>query len=116
PGPYDLFYHPYRGWAVALWGWLGPFALAPGWYANIPFAISLSRGLRNQPPGRWSVLTGIVLALTALMPFWYSDFEFGGGGWHVLRGPALWLWLGACAFIWLPASSDERLFPQTSSH
>jgi len=35
---------------AALCGWLGPLALAPGWYANILLAISLSRCFRGRRP------------------------------------------------------------------
>jgi hypothetical protein len=34
-----------RGWVLAVFGWLGPLGLAPGWYANIPFAINLTGAL-----------------------------------------------------------------------
>jgi hypothetical protein len=94
------------GWQLVLLGWLGPLSLAPGWYANIPFAISLIRFLRGRPPGRRLLaLIGLAIAATALAPFWASGLMTGfmWRGWFVLRGPALWLWLSACVLVWIPA-------------
>src|SRR5215831_16721813 len=39
------FHNPYSGWVLAVFGWLGPLGLAPGWYANIPLAMGLNRCL-----------------------------------------------------------------------
>lgn len=95
--------YPFAGWRLLLLGWLGPLLCAPGWYANIPFAISIIRSLSGHPVGRPMAMTGIVLAATALAPFRYLNFESGVVIWYFLRGPALWLWLGALGLMWLPA-------------
>jgi hypothetical protein len=94
---------------LALFGWLGPiFFLAPGWYANIPFAISLYRCFGGRVPGRRPAVIGLLFAATALIPFMVYDFWWGLE-WYVLRGPAVWLWLGAYALVWIPAILADRL-------
>jgi len=93
---------PVRGWVLALWGWFGPFFLAPGWYANIPFAISLYLYFTGRSPGRKMAIIGVILAATALGPVRdWSNIEDGAVSYYV-RGSSLWLWLGACALVWVP--------------
>jgi hypothetical protein len=100
----------FSGWELALDGWLGPLSLAPGWYANIPFAISLIRCLRGRPPGRWLALIGLAIAATALAPYWASGFMTGFmfRGWFIVRGPALWLWLSAYVLVLILAITARR--------
>jgi hypothetical protein len=105
------------GWRFALIGWLGPLFLAPGWYANIPFAINLIRCLRGLRPGIWSASIGVGLAATALMPMRVTDFvpENDGGSapywtdWADLaHATVLWLWLGAITLVWFAALIKPR--------
>jgi hypothetical protein len=103
-GPfYNVDFQPFLGWRLASYGWLGPLGLAPGWYANIPLAISLIQCLRGRPPGRRLAWVGLAVAATALAPFWYFGFAGSFRSWYVVRGPALWLWLSAFVLVWLPA-------------
>ena len=69
PGVFS--YGPLAGWDLALWGWQGPLVLAPGWFANIPFAICLFRMVREETPGRRLASIALAIAATALLPHGY---------------------------------------------
>jgi hypothetical protein len=43
---------PFGGWRLALFGWLGPLVLAPGWFANLLLAKSLYRMFKGTAPGK----------------------------------------------------------------
>jgi hypothetical protein len=89
------------GWWLALWGWLGPFVFAPGWFANIPLAKCLARMLTGREPRRQTASAALIIAATALLPHGLYDFTMGNFLWSTFQGPAIWIWLGAFAVVWI---------------
>lgn len=87
------------GWAVLALGWLiGPVSLSIAWYANIPLLVCIGTLFRGRVPNFWLASASLGLALTGLLPLHLS------GQWSLLRGLAVWCWLGAFAAIWIPAA------------
>jgi hypothetical protein len=107
------------GWVFAAGGWLGPLALAFGWYANIPFAIDLIRCfVAGMRPGLLTSSFTAALAATALLPYrtlapGWTPIKLPNGQhafwiWeYIPRGPSLWLWFSAIALVWLAALADR---------
>lgn len=86
------------GYHLALWGWLGPLELNIAWYANIPLLVTVARILLGKRPHPRVTLVTTLIALDALVPAAWFDFEVSGQFRAIfLSGPAVWVWLGAFA-------------------
>lgn len=84
---------------VVLIGWLGPFRLEFGWWANIPIFVSAVTLLRGRVPKPWIVAVGAALAASALWPV-RLPYNEGGTEWGKVCafGLGFWLWF-ACSLI-----------------
>ena len=97
-----------------VFGWFGPLLLAPAWYANIPFFLSLFRIARGRTLG-WVPFVAVTIALTVLWPHGFPDLEFGGMVWSVFQGPAIWIWLSSY-FVVVAAWVISERCPYQSKH
>jgi hypothetical protein len=77
--------------------------LAPGWFANIPLAMCLRRMLAGIEPRSRTASVALITAATAFLPHGMYDIEWGNILWSSFRGPAIWLWFGAVAVVWIPS-------------
>lgn len=94
---------------ILLFGWLAVFIGQAGWFANIPFALTITALLRGRVPGRWLVAAHaglLALGVVSLQPRFgmrlphneaFSDpvCRIGGGFWlwvaaHVVTIAAAW--------------------------
>jgi len=102
---------PFAAFRLAVVGWLGPLILAPGWFANIPFAICLVRMFLGKPPGNRMAWVAAILAATALLPNALFDWRSVRVMGFVFWGPALLLWLSAHAIVWLAMFEGQKTEP-----
>ena len=95
--------HGIAGLVPLLLGWLGPTEGVFSWYAN-PFLIAAIIFLRrNRTPPLWMSAPGLLLVLTAFVPFSFPINE-AGPAWPVCGlGIGYFLWLGT-AFLVFAAS------------
>jgi len=98
----------FAAWRLAAFGWLGPLILAPGWFANIPWAVCLVRMFLGEPPANQTAWVAAILAASALLPDALFDWKSVRVMWFVFWGPALLLWLSAHAIVWLAMFEGQK--------
>ena len=92
------------GWSLLLIGWLGIFNGQFGWFANLPFLLSMPAAIgRRQPPTLLFLFASLAIALPAIQTLGWTDVQTDSGRFPVAIGPGYYLWLVAllAQAVWL---------------
>ncbi|MEO6215656.1 MAG: hypothetical protein ABIO86_06475 [Sphingomonas sp.] len=85
-----------RGWSLLLIGWMGFINMQFGWFANVPFLLSMRAAIdRDRPPTRAFLVAGVMIALPAIQTLGWTEVQTDSGRFPVVIGPGYYLWLTA---------------------
>jgi hypothetical protein len=84
------------GWSLLSIGWMGFLNMQFGWFANVPFLLSLPSAIGRDRPSTLSFLVaGVAIALPAIQTLGWTEVQTDSGRFPVVIGPGYYLWLTA---------------------
>ena len=92
------------GWSLLSIGWIGFLNMQFGWFANLPFLMSMPSAIgRDRPSQPIFLLAAVAIVLPALQTLGWTEVQTDSGRFPVVIGPGYYLWLTALLgqAIWL---------------
>jgi len=84
------------GWSLLAIGWLGIFNGQFGWFANLPFILSVPVAIaRRQPSTPLFLFACVAIVLPAAQTLGWAEVQTDSGRFPVVIGPGYYLWLTA---------------------